>query len=305
LAHSSPGSRAFTSAMAVVRSLIVSGFLALQASVLAEGSSLSGGQPPLEQKWDWSWSDLADLKQQVKDGMKEQTEQLTESIDDYKQSAKDYAEALKDSTFKQALKSAGICQFAKKAEVESAPVIEQEIPEPLAKTEQDPVETPEACEAVADKVTAEEIKSQLKSGETGEVVDKFMKLVVQQSSGALCEGENGIKGWLQENAGLKESDPDQYKQELKKQLKGKVGPILGDYTSKLCPAEEERLFELGSGPLAVLKGKARGAGGLLALLSVAMFGLGALALRRRACRARREELQRLAPGDGDIEGILE
>mmetsp|Transcript_100006 Transcript_100006/g.291696 ORF Transcript_100006/g.291696 Transcript_100006/m.291696 type:complete len:302 (+) Transcript_100006:58-963(+) len=299
--------------MAVMRALLGS-LLAFQVAVRAEESVA------LEQKW--GWSDLDSLKDQVKesvdansgslddvkDMVKKRAGSLTDGIAGYKQAAKEYADALQDSSFAKAVAATGICERLPKAEERSAPEIEEEAPESMGELSEDPGEDPEACEAAADQVTAEQIKSQLKEGETGGVVDKFMKLVVQRSSASLCEGKSGVGDWLKENSGLRKTDPEKYKEELKKQLQGKVGPVLSTYTSKLCPGseeqEEQRLFALGSGPVATaVKRKGAAVAGLLAIVAVASLSLSTMVVRRATRGEGAQELQQLMSDDAVESGL--
>mmetsp|Transcript_15040 Transcript_15040/g.45014 ORF Transcript_15040/g.45014 Transcript_15040/m.45014 type:complete len:298 (+) Transcript_15040:81-974(+) len=287
--------------------------LALQAVPLAGASSWDVEQLPLSQKW--SWSDLDSLKEQVKDGISQHRQRWTEGIEDYKQSVKDYGEALRDNAFKRAVQATGICDRLPRAQEESAGEIEEQLPEDMTEMEEDAGENSQACEAVADEVTAEELQSRLEEGQTGDILNRFMKLITDRSSAALCEGQTGVKDWLDENSGLKDTDPEKYKEELRKQLRGRMNPILQRYSSQFCEDEEEggdeeegadaqRLFVTGSRPLVAAGGRGLGvAVPAMALFGVALLGLGAFAVRRSTRRPQAQELEPLAPEEVPEGGV--
>lgn len=279
--------------------------LVFQAALLAGASPGEAEQLLVNQKW--SWSDLDALKEQVKQGIHEQSNRLTEGIKSYRESAEDYAKALRDDAFRAAVQASGVCNHLPALEEESGPEIEEEVAEDLGDMEQDPSEDEKACEAVADDVTAQELASRLQQGETSGVVDRFMTLITDRSSAALCQGENGIKDWLRENASLRDTDPEKYKEQLKERLRGRMGPVLQRYSDMLCKDDDEeedddddeddteRLFAVGARPLASVRGLGLGkAAPAAAVFGLALLGLGVVAVRRSTRGPQPQELEPLA-----------
>jgi len=300
----SPGLRP-AAAMAPSTRVVILGATLVQASILVASAgehstslamNIRQAQLKSQMQQKWGWSDLEDLQKQVKDGVNEHTHGWTDGIASYRESVNQYTDALKDASFTKAVQALGVCKYLPKAEEQSSDDIEEVLPSELSGVEETEADDGNACEAVADQVTAEELKGQLEQGNLGgEIMDKFMKLIVQRSSAALCEGENGIKSWMDKNAHLKTTDPEEYKEQLKKQLKGRLNPVMSEYTSQFCPESESegtRLFS--QGRLAAIGLGGQGSMVLIAVCAVMMASIAGLMIRRMAYQPRAQDLEACA-----------
>jgi len=265
--------------------------LAASTGLSAAGTT-APGSPSVEQKF--GWGDLDALRAQVEQGVNKATNDLSNVVASYKDTAKEYAEALKDKAFMKAAQATGICEKLLPAEEKSAPEIEEEMPEVLADSKSTSPENVE-CEAVATEVSGEEVKQQLEGGMTGDAAQKMVGLITSRSSAALCEGKNGIIGWIKENKALKDADPSKYKEQLQKQLNDEVGPTLKRFTKNICSPNELRRFSADT--LVNLEPMASGRTStvLLMAFALAFAGLGALAARRATRQAGALDLEPSAP----------
>lgn len=256
----------------------VAGLLLLAAGTFASDSPVAD----IQQKFNWPWNDTPSWKDLV-DKAKEKKNSVMSGIDDYKKSAKDYANAAKDNAFKKAVAATGICEVLPQAESDSSSDIEDQLATDLSEEKGGgtSVDSKE-CEATADAAAAENLDETLKK-DYGAIADKLMKILISRTSGSLCEGDQGVREWLKKNSGLRDTDPQKYKEELKKKLKGKVGKTLGKYTKVFCPAEESRLFTIRDGPL-FSSATGAGVGSLMVLVVLGSLAVGfaVVAVRRVA-----------------------
>lgn len=256
----------------------VAGLLLLAAGTFASDSPVAD----IQQKFNWPWNDTPSWKDLV-DKAKEKKNTVMSGIDDYKKSAKDYANAAKDNAFKKAVAATGICEVLPQAESDSSSDIEDQLATDLSEEKGGgtSVDSKE-CEATADAAAAENLDETLKK-DYGAIADKLMKILISRTSGSLCEGDQGVREWLKKNSGLRDTDPQKYKEELKKKLKGKVGKTLGKYTKVFCPAEESRLFTIRDGPL-FSSATGAGVGSLMVLVVLGSLAVGfaVVAVRRVA-----------------------
>jgi len=255
----------------------VAGLLLLAAGTFASDSPVAD----IQQKFNWPWNDTPSWKDLV-DKAKEKKNSVMSGIDDYKKSAKDYANAAKDNAFKKAVAATGICEVLPQAESDSSSDIEDQLATDLSEEKGGPSVDSEECEATADAAAAENLDENLKK-DYGAIADKLMKILISRTSGSLCEGDKGVRDWLEKNSGLRDTDPQKYKEELKKKLKGKVGATLGKYTKVFCPAEESRLFTIRDGPL-FSSAAGAGIGSLMVLVVLGSLAVGfaVVAVRRVA-----------------------
>ena len=229
--------------------------IAVGAILLAKGANagwldalkqaVDDAQKHFSDKADEAKKHIEDKVDEAKDKAKEQWEKSKGAVHSYKEAAENYAKALKDKSFTDAIKKSGLCDDLADVEEAAQEKIEANIPSNIADLEIAPDDDPKACEAVIDQATDGSLMDELKGKDYGEEASKLMKLFSEKSSGAMCEGKNGIQDWLKEHADLKLKDPAEYKKELAEKLNGKVNGFLKEYTDEWCPKDDRlRLFAI-------------------------------------------------------------